>query len=150
MSYLTEKAAYLKGLFEGTDLDLSTKEGKLLKAVIELMGDMADEIDDAFDTIDELQEEVDEIDEALADVEEEVFGECDCDDCYDDDDDDDDWDFDDDDELAIECPHCGDTIYLDPSLLENCEDTITCPNCKEEIEIEITDDCDCGCHDDEE
>ena len=147
MSYLTEKAAYLKGLFEGSDLDLSTKEGKLLKAVIELLGEMADEIDDAYNEIDELQALTDEIDEALADVEDEVFGECDCD-CDDCDEDDEDWEFDDDDELAVECPHCGDTIYLDASLLEDCENSITCPNCKEEIEIEFSDDCDCGCHED--
>ncbi len=143
MSYLTEKAAYLKGLMEGTELDLTTKEGKILKAVIELLTDVTDEIDEVFDSIDELQEQVDEIDEALGDVEEDMYGECDCDDC---DDDDDDWDFDDDDELAVECPHCGDTIYLDPSLLEECESSITCPNCKEEIDIEFTDDCDCHDH----
>ena len=143
MSYLTEKAAYLRGLMEGSDLDLTTKEGKLLKAVVELLGDMSDELEVAFDTIDELQAEVDEIDEALADVEDEIYGECDCEDCEDDEDD---WDFDDDDELALECPHCGDTIYLDATLLEDCENSITCPNCKEEIEIEFSDDCDCGCH----
>ncbi len=141
MSYLTERASYLKGLMEGAELDLTTKEGKILKAVIELVSDMSDEIESLTDTVDELQDLVDEIDEALGDVEEEMYGECDCDDC---DDDDDDWDFDDDDELAVECPHCGDTIYLDASLLESGESTITCPNCKEEIEIEFTDDeCDC-------
>lgn len=140
MSYLTEKAAYINGLLEGSDLDLTTKEGKVLKAVVELMRDLTDEIDNMFDDIENLNLEMDEIDEALADVEDEVFGDCDCDD---DEDDYDEWDFDDDDELAIECPHCGDMIYLDPSLLEESEDTITCPNCKEEIEIEFTDDCDC-------
>ena len=144
MSYLTEKAAYLRGLMEGSELDLTTKEGKVLKAVVELLGDMSDELEEAFNVIDELQAEVDEIDEALADVEDEVYGECDCEDCEDDEDD---WDFDDDDELALECPHCGDTIYLDATLLEDCENSITCPNCKEEIEIEFSDDCDCGCHD---
>ena len=141
MSYLTEKAAYLKGLLEGSELDTTTKEGKLLNAVIELLGEMTDEMEGMTDDFDELQGQVDEIDEALADVEDEVYGECDCDECEDDDDD---WDFDDDDELAVECPHCGDTIYLDASLLEDCENSITCPNCKEEIEIEFTDDCDCG------
>ena len=143
MSHLTEKAAYLQGLMEGCDLDLTTKEGKILKAVAELISDMSDELEAAFDTIDELQSLVDEIDEALADVEDEVFGECDCDEC----DDDDDWDFDEEDELTLECPHCGDAICLDAALLEECDNSITCPNCKEEIEIEFTDDCDCGCED---
>lgn len=142
MSYLTERASYLKGLFDGGEFNETTKEGKLLKELIALVGDMADEMASMQDEMDEMQELTDEIDEALADVEDEVFGECD------DDDDDDDWDFDDDDELALECPNCGDMIYLDPALLEESEQTITCPNCKEEIELEITDDdCDCGCED---
>lgn len=147
MSYLTERAAYIKGLMKGTDLDFNTKEGKILQAVVELLSDMADEIGEAYESIYDLQDQVDELDDVLHDVEEEICGECDCADCDDEDDDeDDDWDFDDDDELALECPHCGDTIYLDPSLLENSENSITCPNCKEEIEIEFSDDCDCHDH----
>ncbi len=140
MSYLAEKAAYINGLIEGAELDLNTKEGKVLKAVAELLGDMANDIDDVYSTVEDLENEMDEIDEALADVEDEVFGECD-------DEEDEDWDYDDDDEFAVECPNCGDTIYLDASLLDE-ENTITCPNCKEEIEIEFDDDC--GCHDHEE
>ena len=138
MSYLTEQAAYLKGLFDGSDLDPSSKEGKLIEALIELVGDMADEISSLEDDIAELEGTVDEIDDDLADVEEELFGEYDED--YDDD-----WD--DDDEFGIECPNCGDMIYLDPSLFEDSEQTLTCPNCHEEIELEFTDDCDCGCED---
>ncbi len=146
MSYLAEKAAYLKGLADGVEIDTATKEGKLLKAMVELLGEIAEDVDDVYEVVGDLQDEVDEIDEALADVEDEVFGGCDCG-CEDDEDD---WDFDDDEELALECPHCGDKIYLDASLLEDCESTITCPNCKEEIEIEFDDDCDCGCHGEEE
>ncbi|MCH5187752.1 MAG: hypothetical protein J1F63_05070 [Oscillospiraceae bacterium] len=143
MSYLTEQAAYLKGMFDGSDLDRSSKEGKLLEALVALVGDMADELSAMEEELAELNDTVDEIDEDLADVEDELYGECDCDD----DDDDDEW-YDDDDEFAIECPSCGDMIYLDPSLLEDSEQTITCPNCQEEIELEITDDCDCGCCED--
>ncbi len=69
MSYLTEKAAYLRGLIEGTEIDTTTKEGKILAAVVEVLGDMADEVDEAFEAIDENQEQVDEIDEAQAEVE---------------------------------------------------------------------------------
>lgn len=32
-------------------------------------------------------------------------------------------------------------IYLDPDLLDECEDTIVCPSCNEEIHLEF-DDCD--------
>lgn len=142
MSYLTEQASYLKGMFDGGDFDETTKEGKLLKALISLVGEMSEEIGALYEELDELQSTVDEIDDDLAEVEDELFGEYD-EDC----DDDDDWDFDDDDELAIECPNCGDMIYLDPALLEESEQTITCPNCKEDIELEFTDECGCGCDD---
>ncbi len=144
MSYLTEQAAYLKGLFDGGDFDTSSKEGKLLESLISVIGDIADEMEEAEHFTEDLQNQVDEIDEALASVEDEVYGCCDegCED-------DDEWDADEDDELAVECPGCGEMIYLDPALLEDEEQTIICPNCKEEIELEITDDdCDCGCGDD--
>ncbi len=139
MSYLTEQASYLKGLYDGGDIDTSSKEGKLINALISLVGDMADEIQELTEELDEMQGLVDEIDEALGDVEDDLYG-------YDDEEDED-WDFDDDDEFALECPNCGDTIYLDPALLEGDDRTVVCPNCKEEIELEISDDCDCGCED---
>ena len=41
MSNLTEKAAYLKGLMQGLDIDQTTKEGKLLAAMVELMDERA-------------------------------------------------------------------------------------------------------------
>mgnify|MGYP007119922242 CR=1 FL=1 len=42
---LTEKIAYIKGLAEGLELDTTTKEGKVLNAIIDLLEDMVDEID---------------------------------------------------------------------------------------------------------
>ena len=38
-----EKVAYLKGLFEGMEIDESTKEGKLLKAVVDVLGELAED-----------------------------------------------------------------------------------------------------------
>ena len=38
---LTEKAAYLKGLMEGLDLDASKKEVKVLNAMYDLLDDLA-------------------------------------------------------------------------------------------------------------
>ena len=36
---ITEKVAYLKGLAEGMELDTEKKEGKLLSAIIDVLGD---------------------------------------------------------------------------------------------------------------
>ena len=51
---IMEKVAYLKGLAEGMELDTEKKEGKLLAAIIDLLEDMALEIEDLWDGEEEL------------------------------------------------------------------------------------------------
>lgn len=136
---ICEKVAYIKGLAEGLALDETTKEGKLLAAVIDLLGDITDEICEIEDGCDEICEQLDAVDEDLSAVEDIIYGEdddCDCD-C--------DCDCCDDDELyEIECPACHDTVYLDADMLE--QEGMTCPNCGTELEFDFDCDCDC-CHD---
>ena len=43
---ICEKIAYIKGLAEGLALDETTKEGKILSAIIDLLGDITEEICD--------------------------------------------------------------------------------------------------------
>ncbi|MBQ8758708.1 MAG: hypothetical protein IJZ20_03350 [Clostridia bacterium] len=69
MGYLSEKAAYLKGLAEGLEIDKSSKEGKLLAALVEAFDEMAIEVDDMVIIQEDMQEQLDEVDEALADLE---------------------------------------------------------------------------------
>ena len=38
---LTEKVAYLKGLVEGIGVDETTNQGKIMKAVLDVLDDMA-------------------------------------------------------------------------------------------------------------
>ena len=134
---ICEKIAYIKGLAEGLSLDETTKEGKILNAIIDLLGDITEEICDIEDACDELMEQIDAVDEDLSSVEELIYGEddeCDCDDC----------DCDCDDEVyEIECPACNDIIYLDADMLE--EEGMTCPNCGTDLEFDF--DCDCDCDD---
>lgn len=147
MSNITEKAAYLKGLLKGLDIDESTKEGKLLVALVDIVDTMADSIADLEDVCDELDEVVDVLDEDLGELEKEFYSfqedecgcgcgdDCDCED-YDDEDDFDDDDFDDEAQLFdVTCPSCGDTIYIDESMLE--EGSIDCPNCSELLEFDL-------------
>lgn len=134
---ICEKIAYIKGLAEGLSLDESTKEGKILAAIIDLLGDITEEICDIEDACDELMEQIDAVDEDLSSVEELIYGEddeceCDCDDC------------DCDDEVyEIECPACNDVIYLDADMLE--EEGMTCPNCGTDLEFDFDCDCECDC-----
>lgn len=134
---ICEKIAYIKGLAEGLSLDETTKEGKILNAIIDLLGDITEEICDIEDACDELMEQIDAVDEDLSSVEELIYGEddeCDCD-C-------------DDEVYEIECPACNDIIYLDADMLE--EEGMTCPNCGTDLEFDFDCDCECDCECDAE
>ena len=63
MSNLTEKAAYLKGLMQGLDIDQTTKEGKLFAAMVELMDEMSATIADLEDNQETLTDLVDALDD---------------------------------------------------------------------------------------
>ncbi|MCQ2454722.1 MAG: zinc-ribbon domain-containing protein [Clostridia bacterium] len=145
---ICEKIAYIDGLAEGLNLDETTKEGKILAAVIDLLKDITEEICDVEDALDDMGEQIDAVDEDLANLEDFVFEDecgcgCDCD-C------DDDCDCgcgccDDEDLYEVECPNCHDTIYLDEDMLE--DEGIDCPNCGTALEFDFNCDCDCDCCD---
>ena len=78
---LTEKVAYLKGLVEGIGVDETTNNGKIMKAVLDVLDDMAFTVSDLEDSTSELYEEVEAIDEDLSSLEDEIYGEEDDDDC---------------------------------------------------------------------
>ena len=139
---ICEKIAYIKGLAEGLAIDDTTKEGKVLGAIIYLLADITEEICDIEDGCDELMEQIDAVDEDLAALEDIIYEDdedecdCDCDDC--------DCDCDCEDEVyEIECPACNDVIYLDAEMLE--EEGMTCPNCGTELEFDFDCDCECDC-----
>ncbi len=129
---IMEKVAYLKGLAEGMELDTGKKEGKLLSAIIDLLEDIALEIEDIEDEQAELSEGLDAVSDDLEDVEDLIFG--------DDDEDEDEYEEDeldeDEDCYATTCPTCEETIYFDESILEDGE--VICPNCGEKLEFDMT------------
>ncbi len=140
---LTEKVAYLKGLAEGLNLDKDAKETKLFEAMFDILEDMALTVNDIDEDLAAVEELVDCIDEDLDELEDIIYDdECDCDcgcGC------DDDFDCDCGDELyEVECPSCGEAIYLDESMFD--EEYIECPECGEKLELDIDfEDCDCDC-----
>lgn len=140
---LTEKMSYVQGLIDGLDIDESTKEGKALLAMADVMHEMVMYVEDLQSQVDELTELCDILDEDLGSVEDDLYDfdeECGCDecDCGEDYDDDDDYEFDDDDELyEVTCPSCGDTILLDESIID--EGSMNCPNCDELLEFDYED-----------
>ena len=130
---ITEKAAYIKGLFDGYEIDTAKKEGKIISEMLTLIADMADEISALKADNRDLHEYVEELDHDLGELEEEIyFG-----DDYDDDEDYEDYDEEDSDYYEIECPSCGEIVCFDDSLEE---DELVCPACGELVTgIEICD-----------
>ena len=133
---ISEKVAYIKGLAEGLELDSNDKNSKVLKAIIELLEDVALTVEDLEDGCAELCEQIDAVDEDLSNLEDYV---------YDDEEDYEDEDFEDDEVYEVTCPACNDIVYLDEDMLA--EGEIACPNCGTNLEFDF--DCDCGCCDNE-
>ncbi len=149
---LTEKMSYLQGLVDGLEIDQTTKEGKILIKMNELMKDIVLYVDDLQTQVDELTELCDILDEDLGMVEEDFYEDenysCgNCEGCCEEDEeedysdldfDEDEFDFDDDDELyEVTCPTCGDTILLDEGMID--EGNMHCPNCNELLEFDFDD-----------
>ena len=133
---ISEKVAYLKGLAEGMELDTGKKEGKLLSAIIDVLEDIALELQDIQDEQAELAEGLDAVSDDLEDVEDAVFGE---DEDEEDDEEDEYYEDDlgeDEDCYATTCPTCEETIYFDESVLEDGE--VVCPNCGEKLEFDTS------------
>ena len=121
---VTEKVSYLKGLAEGLGIDENEKNGKVIKAIIDVLDDLAFTVADLEDGFDELIEQVDAIDEDLGSLE---------DDFYEDEDEDDG----DEDEEVYEttCPNCEEEIFFDETILE--DGCVECPNCGEKLEFDL-------------
>ncbi len=127
---LTEKAAYIKGLADGLNLDADKPETKIINALLDLVDDMALSVCDLEDELALVGEQVDAVDEDLDALESYVYDDDDCDCCCDDD-----CDCCDDDFFEVECPACGEIINVDEGILES--GSIQCPNCNENLEFDI-------------
>ena len=143
---ISEKSAYLKGLMDGLKLNTETDEGKMIAAIVDLLGDVTKKLTDVEDTTIAISDELDEIEEDLDAIEDFIMDE------DEDDYDDDDYDFDDEDEdyddegfdfgdedstiYEVECA-CGEIIDFDEETLE--QGSIACPNCGETLEFTTED-----------
>ena len=142
---ISEKAAYLKGLMDGLELDTEKAEGKMISAIVELLGDVTKRMTDIEETTIAISDELDEIEEDLDAIEDYILDEED--DCDDDDfedwDDDEEYeegfDFGDEDSIIYEVKcACGEIINFDEETLE--EGSMVCPNCGELLEFSLEDD----------
>ncbi len=159
---ITEKSAYLKGLVEGSGLNLGDKEKKVFDALLDLVDEMAKVLNDCDEDLTELYDEVadlgDEVDEINDVIDALLDDEDDYDEDYDDFDDDDDIpfehehhhhhhhhddeDFDDDEYLYdVECPSCKKEFSVEEDTILT--GSVKCPFCGESIEFDLSECCDC-------
>lgn len=138
-----ESLGYLKGLIDGLDLDENKKEGKAIKAIVDVLTNIVEDIDDVTEGMEILAQQIDAVDEDLADVEDYLMEDDDCDCDFDCDCCDEDYE-----EFEVECPLCGQEFTVDEDTV--LEGTIECPNCGETLEFEVECECDdeeCDCED---
>ena len=136
---IAEKIAHLKGLAEGLDIASETsKEAKLLTAMLDVLSDLGDELDEVVDSVDLNSEELDELSDEVMALEEDYYGEDDGTWPYDEDEDDDFEDEDDDVFYVVECPECGAKMELDEDTL--LAGNIRCDSCGQLFSLEVLDD----------
>ena len=149
---ISEKSAYLKGLMDGLKLDTESDTGKMIAAIVDLLGDMTKKVSDIEETTIAISDELDEIEEDLDAIEDYILDEDEDEDDWDDDDDED-WDDEDDEDdedededfdlgdeetiYEVECS-CGNIIDFDEETLE--QGSIVCPKCGETLEFTFEDD----------
>ncbi|MBQ9413249.1 MAG: hypothetical protein IJU29_09175 [Oscillospiraceae bacterium] len=129
----SEKAAYLKGLMEGMELNTDAGEGKLFSVIADILADLAADVEDLESDLYDLSEDVDHISDDLSDVEDLLAN--------------DDWDEDEDGDedeedgepqfFEVTCPACENTITVDEDVLAL--GTVQCPNCGEMMEFDLLD-----------
>jgi len=128
---LKARVSYLRGFTEGLELGEESKEQKVLHRIIDLLGDITDEIEQMRVDYEELFEYTEAIDEDLSTMEEDFYEEEDEDDFFDE-------------ELAgydegfsIECPNCREIVVVDDNILDQDSSIeVTCPGCGEAVLVD--------------
>jgi hypothetical protein len=129
------------------EIDADTKEGKILKAIMDVLSDVALSVEDLEMTVQEMGEQVDTIDEDLDTLETDYYDddEYDYDDCCD-------CGCEDEEYYDVTCPSCEEEFCVDEETF--LDGGVECPNCGEHLEFDIEecddDCCDCGCDCEEE
>ncbi len=140
---LNKKAAYLQGLVDGLGIDDTTKEGKIIKAMSTLLGEMAEVIESVDEDLSRAYDQINDLSDELEDLEADLYEEED-EDGESEDAEDEDSDGDDDakdDDIASEpfyevaCPNCGETVYVSEDDLDAGE--ANCAHCGVTFEVAL-------------
>ena len=132
MGNLKEQLAYLQGLTKGLNLTENSAEGKMLLKIVDVLDDVAEEMQCMSVAQEDLETYVETIDEDLTDLEDEVYA-----DEYDEEEPDDTDEYEiiaddaiDEDFVEVACPVCHEEVTFEADILDD-EDAVevTCPYC---------------------
>ena len=118
-----EKAAWLKGLAEGLELDMDRKESRLLSAMLDVIGEMAQEVHELRQGQAVFSDALDSVSGDLEEMESILFGDADG------------YGEAESGHYAAVCPNCQETVYFDESVLEGGQ--VTCPGCGHRLEFDL-------------
>lgn len=122
---ISEKVAYIQGLFEGMELDKSDKKmARVLSEVLDVLTEIGQRLDAVDEVMDEFDEELDALTGDVSNLEDEVYG------------DEDDFDLDED-FFEIPCPTCGEDLIVDDEALE--AGVVDCPACGTKFALSLED-----------
>ena len=137
---LSKKASYLQGLVDGLGVDESTKEGKIIRAMSQLLTEMTDAMEAMDEDLSRAYDQINDLSDELEDLEADLY--------EDEDEDDEDQDSDEeneddanDDDIASEpfyevaCPNCGETVYVSEDDLDAGE--ANCTHCGVTFEVAL-------------
>lgn len=136
---LNKKAAYLQGLVDGLGIDESTKEGKIIKAMSALLGEMAEVIESLDEDLSRAYDQINDLSDELEDLEADLYEDDESEDAEDEDTDGDE-DANDDDIASepfyeVACPNCGETVYVSEDDLDAGE--ANCAHCGVTFEVAL-------------
>jgi formylmethanofuran dehydrogenase subunit E len=117
VSDIISKVSYLSGLVDGLEINTTTKEGKVLTEIVNVLKVMAEEVDEISGSQKDMEDYIDAMDEDLSSLQDEIY--------------DNDYElFEDegDNFIQLKCSNCGDDVYVDKDIIKQ-KEKITCPNC---------------------
>ncbi|HNX92960.1 MAG TPA: AraC family transcriptional regulator, partial [Syntrophomonas sp.] len=113
---MSEKVSYLQGLTEGMNITESSPQGKIISGMLNVMNEMADELNLMQQDFAGIKEYIESIDDDLFELEETVLDE--------------------EEFTQIKCRGCGEKLLIEKDILDD-EDHIEviCPSCNEVVYI---------------
>ncbi|MEY7999444.1 CD1247 N-terminal domain-containing protein [Clostridium sp. Mt-5] len=123
MDSIKSKVSYISGLMDGLKIDKNTNEGRILLEVLDVLKNMAEEIENISEAQKHTEDYMDAIDENLAYLQDDLYDENyetykDMEGNFE----------------EVKCPNCDDTVYVDKDILSQRE-SLTCPNCHSNISL---------------